>query len=45
MEGARWDRKKKVIGESNPKILFDALPIVRPSLYYMHATISIALFL
>ena len=29
MEGARWDRQKKVIGESNPKILFDTLPIVR----------------
>jgi dynein heavy chain len=28
MEGARWDRKKKFIGESNPKILFDALPII-----------------
>ena len=28
LEGARWDSKKKVIGESNPKILFDALPIV-----------------
>lgn len=29
MEGARWDRQTRVIGESLPKILFDALPIIK----------------
>ena len=28
MEGARWDRKKKIIEESNPKILYDLVPVV-----------------
>ncbi|KAL5473898.1 hypothetical protein EMCRGX_G028462 [Ephydatia muelleri] len=28
LEGAKWDRKKMVIGESLPKILYDALPII-----------------
>jgi len=28
LEGARWDRNAKVIGESQPKILHDSLPIV-----------------
>ena len=28
MEGARWCRNKKVVTESNPKILYDIMPIV-----------------
>ena len=33
MEGARWDRKKKYIEESQPKILYDIVPVV--SLKYL----------
>ena len=28
LDAARWDRDKIVIGESNPKLLFDSLPII-----------------
>ena len=28
LEGARWDREKHVINESQPKILFDPLPVI-----------------
>ena len=27
IEGARWDRENMVVNESNPKILFDTIPI------------------
>ena len=28
IEGARWDRKKNVVGESQPKVLCDNMPVV-----------------
>ena len=28
VEGARWDRKKKILAESLPKSLFDVMPTV-----------------
>lgn len=28
MEGARWDRSKKCIEESQPKLLYETVPVV-----------------
>lgn len=28
MEGARWDRQEMVIEESQPKVLYDAMPVI-----------------
>jgi hypothetical protein len=28
LEGGRWNREKKVLGESKPKVLFELLPVV-----------------
>ena len=28
MEGSRWDREKRVIGESHPKALYDSMPVM-----------------
>ena len=28
MEGCRWDREKRVIGESHPKALYDSMPVM-----------------
>ena len=28
MEGSRWDREKRVIGETHPKALYDGMPVM-----------------
>ena len=32
MEGSRWDREKRVIGESRGKALYDSMPVLWPKL-------------
>ena len=40
LEGARWDREKHVVNESQPKILFDPLPVVITVLFYITDELS-----
>lgn len=39
MEGAKWDRENKVIGESIPKVLHDKMPVVC-CIYYLLFTLA-----
>ena len=38
VEGARWDRKKKILAESTPKNLFDVMPTVSHVLFAVMPT-------
>ena len=41
VEGARWDRKRKLLGESEPKILFDPMPVVSIPLFYENLILNL----
>lgn len=49
MEGAKWNRENKVIGESVPKVLHDTMPVVsllnkaRPLLELYQAKVTTSL--
>lgn len=45
MEGAKWDRQNKVIGESIPKVLHDTMPVVSQCTLFLFRAVSDSLLL
>lgn len=43
MDGAGWDSKTKVIAESKPRVLFDAMPVASLLIIFKHYTFLIGL--